>query len=70
METALALEKNLNQALLDLHALGGADADRHLCEFLVSHFLEEEVKIIRKMDDQLTNLRRLASPEAVLSESL
>ncbi|EHB05974.1 Ferritin light chain [Heterocephalus glaber] len=69
IETALALEKNINQALLDLNALGWAHADHHLCEFLVYHFLEEEVKIIQKMDDCLTNLHRLASPEAVLSES-
>ncbi|XP_012930169.1 ferritin light chain 1-like [Heterocephalus glaber] len=30
MEAALALEKNLNQALLDLHALGSAKTDPHL----------------------------------------
>ncbi|ELK02222.1 Ferritin light chain [Pteropus alecto] len=62
MEVAMALEKNLNQALLDLHALGSACADPHLCDFLESHFLEEEVKLIKKMGDHL--LRRLASPQA------
>ena len=30
MEAALALEKNLNQALLDLHALGSAHTDSSL----------------------------------------
>jgi hypothetical protein len=34
MEAALALEKNLNQALLDLHILGSAHTDPHLCDFL------------------------------------
>lgn len=29
MEAALALEKNLNQALLDLHGLGSARTDPH-----------------------------------------
>ncbi|EPQ10441.1 Ferritin light chain [Myotis brandtii] len=44
MEVAMALEKNLNQALLGLHALGSTCLD--LCDFL-----DEEVKLIRKMDD-------------------
>uniref|UniRef100_A0A8C0T656 Ferritin n=1 Tax=Canis lupus familiaris TaxID=9615 RepID=A0A8C0T656_CANLF len=61
MEAALLLEKSLNQALLDLHALGSARADPHLCDFLENHFLDEEVKLIKKMGDHLTNLRRLAT---------
>ncbi|CAD7688366.1 unnamed protein product [Nyctereutes procyonoides] len=51
---------NLNQALWDLHALGSALTYPHLCDFLVNHFLEEQVKLIRKMGDQLTNLCSLA----------
>uniref|UniRef100_A0A8D2JPQ5 Ferritin n=1 Tax=Sciurus vulgaris TaxID=55149 RepID=A0A8D2JPQ5_SCIVU len=43
MEAALALEKNLNQAILDLHALGSTRTDPHLCDFLENHFLDEEV---------------------------
>uniref|UniRef100_A0A2K5F7U7 Ferritin n=1 Tax=Aotus nancymaae TaxID=37293 RepID=A0A2K5F7U7_AOTNA len=70
MEAAMALEKNLNQALLDLHALGSARTDPHLCDFLESHFLDEEVKIIKKMGNHLTNLRRLAGPQAGLGEYL
>ncbi|XP_036181374.1 ferritin light chain-like [Myotis myotis] len=66
MEAALALEKNLNQALLKLHALGSAHEDPHLSNFLEKHFLDEEVKLIKKMGDQLTNLRRLASSQAGL----
>ncbi|KAF5921793.1 hypothetical protein HPG69_012964 [Diceros bicornis minor] len=42
MEAAMTLEKNLNQALLDQHALGTARTDSHLCNFLESHFLDEE----------------------------
>ncbi|XP_038176641.1 ferritin light chain 1-like [Arvicola amphibius] len=61
MEATLALEKNLNQALLDLHSLGSARTDPHLCDFLENHFLDEEVKVIKKMGNHLTNLRRLAS---------
>uniref|UniRef100_A0A8C0XB72 Ferritin n=1 Tax=Castor canadensis TaxID=51338 RepID=A0A8C0XB72_CASCN len=70
MEAALTLEKSLNQAILDLHALGSARTDPHLCDFLENHFLDEEVKLIKKMGDHLTNLRRLAGPQAGLGEYL
>ncbi|KAL0590746.1 Ferritin light chain [Plecturocebus cupreus] len=70
MKAAMALEKNLNQALLDLHALGSARKVPHLCDFLESHFLDEEVKLIKKMGDHLTKLRRLACPEAGLGKFL
>ena len=59
MEAALASEKDLNRALLDLHTLGSAHTDPHLCDFLQKHFLDEEVKLIKKMDDHLTNILRL-----------
>ena len=59
MEAALLLEKNLNQALLDLHSLPSARRDPHICDFLENHFLNEEVKLIQKMGDHLTNLCRL-----------
>ncbi|KAG3274878.1 hypothetical protein H1C71_020433, partial [Ictidomys tridecemlineatus] len=70
MEAALALEKNLNQAILDLHALGSTRTDPHLCDFLENHFLDEEVKLIKKMGDHMTNLHRLAGPQAGLGEYL
>ena len=70
MEAALLVEKNLNQALLDLHSLASARGDPHICDFLENHFLDEEVKLIKKMGDHLTNLRRLAGPQAGLGEYL
>ncbi|CAD7686460.1 unnamed protein product [Nyctereutes procyonoides] len=42
MKAAIVLRKNLNQALLDLHALGSASTDAHSCHFLKNHFLDEE----------------------------
>ena len=69
MEAAL-IEKNMNQALLDLHGLASAHGDPHICDFLENHFLDEEVKLIKKMGDHLTNLRRLAGPQAGLGEYL
>ncbi|XP_075383853.1 ferritin light chain-like [Tenrec ecaudatus] len=70
MEAALALEKKLNQALLDLHAVGSTHTDPHLCDFLENHFLDKEVKLLKKMGDHLTNLHRVASPQAGLGEYL
>nr|XP_045366348.1 LOW QUALITY PROTEIN: ferritin light chain-like [Camelus bactrianus] len=70
MEAAIVLEKNLNQALLELHALGSAPADPHLCHFLESHFLDEEVKLIKKMGGHLSHLHRLSGPQAGLGEYL
>ena len=70
MEAALLLEKNLNQALLDLHGLASARRDPHICDFPQNHFLNEDVKLIRKMGDHLTNLCRLAGPQAEFSEYL
>ena len=62
--------EDLNQALLDLHALGSTGTDWHLCRFLENHFLDEKVKPIKKMGDHLTNLHRLSSPQAGLGEDL
>ncbi|XP_040129922.1 ferritin light chain isoform X2 [Ictidomys tridecemlineatus] len=70
MEAALILEKNLNEALLDLHALGLTNTDPQLCFFLESHFLDQEVQLIKKMGEHLTNLRRLAGQDAGLGEYL
>ncbi|EHB14106.1 Ferritin light chain 1 [Heterocephalus glaber] len=57
-KSTLALKKNLNQALLDLHALFSAKTDPYFHDFLENHFLKEE-KLIKKMSDHLTNLFRL-----------
>ncbi|KAL1769316.1 ferritin light chain 1 [Sigmodon hispidus] len=62
MEAASALEKNLNQALLDLHSLGSALTDPHLCDFLENHFLDEKMKLI-KMGNHRSNLHSVASPQ-------
>ena len=55
IEAALLLERNLYQALLDLRGLGSAWGDPHFRDFLENHFLDEEVKFIKKMGDHLIN---------------
>ena len=67
-EVAFLTEKNLSQALWDLHGLGSAHTDPHICDLLGNYFLDEEVKLIKKMDDHLTHLRRLAGPQAGLGK--
>jgi ferritin heavy chain len=51
---ALALEKEVNQSLLNIHKV----ADPHLCDFLETHFLEEQVKAIKELSDMLTQMKR------------
>lgn len=51
----MTLEKNLKQVLLTLQSLGSALTDPHFC-----YILDEEVKLIKKMGDHLTNLHSLA----------
>ncbi|XP_037676269.1 ferritin light chain-like [Choloepus didactylus] len=69
MEDTGDLEKNLNQPF------GSAcpafcQNTLHLCDFLESHFLEGEVKLIKKMGDHLTNLCRLVGLQPGLGEYL
>lgn len=70
MEAAPVLEKNLNQALLELHALGSANTEPHLSDLLENDFLGEEVKFDKKMDNLLSNLCCVAVPQAGLDEYL
>ncbi|XP_060632216.2 ferritin heavy chain A-like [Anolis sagrei] len=70
LQSALALEKEVNQALLDLHKLATEKGDPHLCDFLESEFLEEQVKAIKQLGNHLTNLKRLGLPQNGLGEYL
>lgn len=57
MQGSLILEKNLKQeTLLDLHVMDSACTG----PISVSHLLEEEVKGIKKMGDQLINFLQAA----------
>jgi ferritin heavy chain len=58
LQAALELEKQVNQALLDLHAVSRATNDAHLSDFLESKFLNEQVEAIKKLGDLITKLKR------------
>ncbi|XP_034508215.1 ferritin heavy chain [Ambystoma mexicanum] len=70
MEGALQLEKSVNQSLLDLHKVSTDRNDPHLCDFLETHYLEEQVKSIKELGDHVTNLRRMGAPQNGLAEYL
>jgi len=58
LSEALELEKKVNQALLNLHKLGSDHNDAHLCDFLESHCLDEQVESIKSIADMITRLKR------------
>ncbi|XP_026532322.1 ferritin heavy chain A-like [Notechis scutatus] len=70
LEHALQLEKEVNQALLDLHKLATEKVDPHLSDFLENEFLEEQVKAIKLLGDHCTNLKRLGLPQNGMGEYL
>ena len=61
MQTALALEKHVNQALLDLHKLSDSHGDAQLCDFLEANYLTEQVEAIKEISDHITNLKRVGT---------
>ncbi|XP_072348655.1 ferritin heavy chain A-like [Scyliorhinus torazame] len=44
--------------------------DVKLCDFLETHYLDEQVKMIKKLGDHITNLKRLGAPENGTGEYL
>lgn len=59
MQTALALEKNVNTSLLALHGLAQTHNDAHMCDFLESEYLEEQVESMKQMSEMITKLQRV-----------
>ncbi|XP_059243221.1 ferritin, mitochondrial [Mustela nigripes] len=70
MECALLLEKNVNQSLLELHTLASDRGDPHLCDFLETHYLNEQVKSIKELGDHVQNLIKMGAPDSGLAEYL
>jgi ferritin heavy chain len=50
--------KMVNQSLLDLHKVAGDKGNAHLCDYLESEFLNEQVESIKKVSDVITKLKR------------
>ena len=58
VEAALALEKNVNQSLLDLHAVADTANDYQMSDFLEGEYLKEQVESMKEIGDLLTKIRR------------
>ena len=61
VQAALALEKNVNQSLLDLHACADSHNDYQFADFLESNYLTEQTEAIKELSDMVTNLKRVGT---------
>jgi len=61
MQAALALEKSVNQSLLDLHAIADKHKDYQLADFIEGNYLQEQVQAIKELSDHVTNLKRVGT---------
>ena len=61
MEEALALEKKVNQSLLDLHARGSTHNDPQMTDFIEGKFLTHQVESIKEIAGHVTNLKRVGT---------
>lgn len=59
MQEALALERKVNQALLDLHKVADSHGDAQMMDFIETEYLEEQVESIKELGDMITNLKRV-----------
>lgn len=61
MTVAQALEKNVNQSLLDLHKVADTHTDAQMCDWIETHFLTEQVEAIKELGDHIRNLKRVGT---------
>jgi len=58
LESALKLEKKVNETILVLHGIASQNNDAHLCDFLESNFLTEQVDSINELGKLIVNAKR------------
>ncbi|XP_065179534.1 soma ferritin-like [Sycon ciliatum] len=58
-QTALDLEKRVNQSLLDLHKVASDSNDAQMTDFIEGEFLGEQVDAIKELSDHVANLKRV-----------
>ena len=59
IQAALALEKTVNQSLLDLHKIAEKHGDPQMQDFLEQNYLHEQVEAIKELGDYVTNLKKV-----------
>lgn len=61
LKHALELELEVNQHLLDVHALASKENDPNLCDFIEANFLQEQVDGQKILADFIRQLERAKS---------
>ncbi|XDB59370.1 hypothetical protein ABFV05_012986 [Capra hircus] len=69
-EYAPCLERSVNQSLLELHKLATEKNDPHLCDFIETHYLNEQVEAIKEFGDHKTNVCKIWAPGSGMAEYL
>ena len=59
IQAALALEKTVNQSLLDLHKIAEKHDDPQMQDFLEQNYLHEQVEAIKELGGYVTNLKKV-----------
>ncbi|XP_059555513.1 ferritin heavy chain-like [Myotis daubentonii] len=70
MECASHLGKSVTQSLLELHKLATDKNDPHLCDFIETHYLNEQAKPTKELGGHVTSLYRVGAPESGRTEYL
>ncbi|KAK7795728.1 hypothetical protein U0070_014514 [Myodes glareolus] len=70
MEYAFHMEMTINQSLLNLHELAKGKGNAYLCNFLEQSCLNQQVQVLKEVNQYLTNLRQMGAPENDLTEYL
>ncbi|MQL83486.1 hypothetical protein Taro_015974 [Colocasia esculenta] len=65
MELTLALEKLVNEKLLNLHAVATKSNDVQMSEYIESEFLTEQMEAIKKIAEYVAQLRRVGQGHGV-----
>ncbi len=58
MQAALQLERDVNQALLDLHKIADEHGDSQMSDFIEGNYLQEQVEAIKEISGHITNIKR------------
>lgn len=61
MHSALQLERDVNESLLQIHKIASRVGDPHLTDFLEEEFLDEQVQSIKRIGEHITNLNRVGN---------
>lgn len=65
MELTLALERLVNEKLLNLHKIAAEENDAQLTDFIEGEFLKPQVEDIKKVSEYVSQLRRVGKGHGV-----